>query len=297
MEKITNRWAVGAGLLILFGLFQSLGSWALRECRAEVPALQLLFLQSGGALVLLSPWLLREGWRGLQTSRALAHVLRGWVVLSALSCLLFTLGRIPLGTAVLLSNTAPIWVPFLIWLIRRRVPHISIWASALVGFFGIFLVLHPQTNGWNLVSIVGLLGGLLMGLSYVQVELLGTSEPASRIIFYTLSTLFLSLLPFVLSNWSPMSIGCWWLSGAAAVALSCTSICLIVGFLMGPPAELGPFTYFSVVFAYLWGVLFYSEDLSLVQACGIVLVVAAGSVAMHWRDKGKEAPKEPPLGH
>lgn len=294
MEKISNRWAVGAGLLILFGLFQSLGSWALRECRVEVPALQLLFLQSGGALTLLSPWLLWNGWKGLQTTRGPAHVLRGWVVLSALSCLLFTLGRIPLGTAVLLSNTAPIWVPFLIWLIRRRAPHSSVWVSALVGFGGIFLVLQPQTDGWNLVSAIGLLGGLLMGLSYVQVELLGTTEPAPRIIFYTLGTLFLSLLPYVLSSWCPMTTSCWWLSGAAALALACTSICLIVGFLMGPPAELGPFTYFSVVFAYLWGVLFYHEALSPTQLCGIVLVIAAGSVAMHWRDKGKGPPREPP---
>jgi drug/metabolite transporter (DMT)-like permease len=278
-----GRWLKGAAFLILFGLFQSLGSVAVRECVGSVPYVQLLGLQATGALLCLLPWLLRRGWSGLASARSGALVLRGWVVWGALGCLFFSLGLLGVGDAVLLSNLAPLFVPFIAWIWLGQRPKAAVWASALVGFLGVYCVLDPANGSWNIGWLVGILGGLLMGLSYLQVETLGTTEPAQRVIGYTLATVSLSSFAWTFGYWTPMSLFCWSMTGIASLCLVGTSLTLIQGLMMGPAAELSPFTYSSVVFAYVWGVLLYDQQLGWTQAAGVALVVCAGSIALHWR--------------
>ncbi|MEJ2095476.1 MAG: EamA family transporter, partial [Gammaproteobacteria bacterium] len=56
---------------------------------------------------------------------------------------------------------------------------------------------------------------------------------------------------------------------------------LTYSYSQAPAAQIGPFTYMSVVFAAMYGWIFWQEILDIYTLIGASLVVIAGSITLH----------------
>lgn len=222
-----------------------------------------------------------RGLPDLRTRRLPGHILRATTF--ALSFVLFVaaLPHINLAQASTLSYTETLMIGPLAWIFLRERISIGYGLAAVLGFGGIALVLDP--SGGSSGTPIGAAGLILLStlcgaLGVIQVRRLGTTEHPALVAFY-LSVI--SML-FVL----PSSAFGWVMPGHLDLALL-TSIGLVGGlgqvlmtaaFRSAPPASLHPYTYTGLVWAVLFGWVFFGEDLQLTTLLGAVVII--GSVAL-----------------
>jgi drug/metabolite transporter (DMT)-like permease len=244
----------------------------------------IVFYRNLFGLVALLPWLIRRGVPALSTGYPALHLLRSTAGLASMYCFFFAIGRLPLGDVMVLNYTAPLFVPLmaLLWLHESVAPRL--WAALSLGFVGIVLTLKPGLGIFSPVALVGLASGLLAAVSVVTIRRMARHEPSTRIVFYysAIST-GLSLLPLL---WAWQRTTLTQLALMAVIGLLATGgqLFLTQGYSLAPAARVGPFMYAAVVFATLFGWVFWREVPDGLSFAGAALVCIAGVVAVRQMD-------------
>ena len=106
-------------------------------------------------------------------------------------------------------------------------------------------------------------------------------QPTIRIVFYftVLSTL-MSAVPLVWL-WQSPEPRIWWFLIFIGFLAAVGQFLLTKGYGLAPAAQVGPFTYVNIVFAALFGWLFWEESLDALTWIGALLICIAGIVAAH----------------
>lgn len=246
-----------------------------------LPTEMTVFFRNSFGLLAILPLVLREG-VSLRTENFRWHVTRAVFGLIAMYCFFYTLGSMPLGDAVLLNYTAPLFTPLiaLLWL-REAVP-VAVRIAITVGFIGVVLILKPGHDLFTPVALIGLVSGLFAAFAMTSIRRMAQTESALRIVFYfALVGTLLSAIP-LLWHWQAMT---W----AAALPLISIGILASIGqlfltkaYMGAPAARVGALTYLTVVIAALYGWLFWSEAPDIFSLLGAVLVFIGGALAIGW---------------
>ncbi len=264
-------------------MFASMGA-AVKVASMTLPNEMLVFMRNFVGLAILLPLLVRGGLQSLATQVPHLHLVRATAGVSAMYCFFYALANLPLADGMLLKMTAPIFIPLVVWFWLREELSPMALVAVPVGFLGVALVLRPE-GSLTFVAMVGLAGGMLAAVAKTTVRRLTRTEPATRIVFYfAVLGVLVSAVPL---SWAwRMPEGQEWglllFVGAAGTA---GQFLLTRGYAAAPAARVGPFTYFSVVFASLYGYLFWSEGLTLWFVSGALLIALAGVLALRGRPK------------
>ncbi|MDJ0889765.1 MAG: DMT family transporter [Gammaproteobacteria bacterium] len=273
-------------------MFASMGA-TIKVLSEQLPSASVVFFRNLLGLALVLPWLLKSGTRSLGTDHPRLHILRGLAGLGAMYCFFHAIAHMPLAEAMLLKVSAPLFIPIiaLLWL-AEYVPNKVRWAIG-VGFLGVALILRPGFAEVSPVALIALLGAVLAGLAKVTIRRLSATEPTTRIVFYfALIGTMVSALPLAW-HWVTPPPTAWGLLVAVGVFATAGQLLMTRAYALAPAAQVGPFTYSSVIFATAYGWLFWGELMDLVTAVGATLVVIAGVMTVRTRRQPtqKEKPK------
>ncbi|MEB3256242.1 MAG: DMT family transporter [Synechococcaceae cyanobacterium] len=228
--------------------------------------------------VALSAWLL---WRArippLGRRRGLLMI-RGVLGTAALVCVYAAVVRLPMATATVLQYLYPTLTAALAWLLLGERLGPGLLLAMLLGWLGVLVIAAPGASlgGPDPLGLgLALAGALLTALAYVAVRQLGRSEhPLVIVLYFPLMAIPL-MLPAVLLD--PV-----WPTAREAAALlgvglftQLGQIGLTQGLTALPAARATALSYAQVVFAALWGWLFFAEPVDLRTGFGAVLVLAA----------------------
>lgn len=264
-------------------MFASMGA-AVKAASTTLSNESIVFMRNLLGLAALAPLLGRGGMGGLATRVLHLHLLRAAAGLGAMYCFFYSLAHLPLADGMLLKMTAPIFMPLVAWLwLRESLPALALLAVP-VGFSGVVLVLHPG-GSVEPVALVGLLGGLLAAIAMITVRRLTRTEPATRVVFYfTVLAALVSALPLAWA-WRTPDPSEWGLLLVVGACGTAGQLLLTRGYAAAPAARVGPFSYFAVVFASIYGYVFWAESLTLRFLFGAVLIAAAGVLAIRGRTR------------
>ncbi len=107
--------------------------------------------------------------------------------------------KMPLVDAVLLSNSAPLFIPLVTWAWLRQRIQGMVWVSLLIGFAGVVVILRPSLALLkNPAAPIALSAALFSAFALVSVNQLSKSEPARRILFYYFLFSSLAAAPFAI---------------------------------------------------------------------------------------------------
>lgn len=264
-------------------MFASMGG-LIRLSSAHLPNEQVVFFRNLFGLLVLLPVVWQRGERiDLKTACPGLHLVRSLFGLAAMYCFFYALSVLPLANAVLLNFTAPLFIPFvaLLWLGERVSPRV--WAAILIGFSGVLFILKPSVGLYVRGALVGLASGAFAAVAMVSLRKLSATEPALRVVvYYGVICTLLSLLPAVRA-WQPVDLHLLAILAGAGVFATLGQYLLSRGYGCAPAAQIGPFTYTSVVFAAVYGWLFWQEIPGWSTAGGTLLVVIAGVLAIRRR--------------
>lgn len=207
-------------------------------------------------------------------SRSLGNIL-------GLYCYFFSLHKLPLVNAVTLTNTLPIFLPFLVLIWMKMVVSKLRFFAAALGFLGVIVLMRPTSDFVNIGSIMGLASGLFFAIAAMSVRILSKTENTETILaYYFLIGSVLTFFP-VLFDWNPISEPIQWLY------ILCSAICALISqftltkaYTHAPATKVGTMSYMSVVFGGVLGWLVFGEVPDVWVLAGTILIISGAVMAL-----------------
>lgn len=283
-----NRFILGALLILVSEMFLVGAGMVIKQISGELHTALIVFFRNLLGLPLFLPWLIRNGSSALKTSKLRFHLMRAGVGVTAMTCLFYSWGHLPLAQAALLKQTAPFFMPLIaLWWLGESIS-LKVKLAIMVGFIGVALILNPQQGALNIGVLIALCGACLGALAKVTIRRMRDTESPQLIVFYfaLFSALFSSIPAYL--NWQSVSLEqlAWLLLLAATSTIA--QLLLSKAYGLAPAGQLAPYTYGSVAMAAVFGWLLWGEVLGMNTLFGILLVSCAGIVAMIGKTKQPE---------
>ncbi len=222
------------------------------------------------------PWLLL--WRGL-------------FGFGALFLYFYTITAIPLGEAMTLNKTSPLFVAILAYLLLHEGLGIRSIVALFVGFIGVTAITRPLGMEVGLPHLLGLLGGLLAAAAYTTIRTIkdiydprmivlsfmgiGVAMPLGMFLLHTLvrphhPSIF--LVPFVL----PQGIGVWSMIVAMGFSATLSQWLLTKAYTATRAGIVAIASYVNIPFAIFVGTLLGDRWPDPLTLFGIALIVLSG---------------------
>ena len=203
-------------------------------------------------------------------------LLRCIVGLIAMILYFTALGRIPIGQAVTLQYTGPLFVALLSGRILAERVSASVASVVLTAFAGIVLIISPDVGTVDPNALLALGSGFFAALAYMYVrELRKTDSPATVIFWFAAFSVFGSVAqsaPHILEldlNTIAALIGIGIGAGGGQVGIT-------MAYHKANAAWVSAFSYLTVLVATFYGFVLFGESLSLADWLGGSLVVGSG---------------------
>ena len=151
------------------------------------------------------------------------------------------------------------------------------WSAIVIGFFGVLIIIKPNSEDFNYYSLMAMGAVFFIVLRDLSTKKIDQSVPSTFISLITAASVTLTGLLFApFQVWVMPSIEIF-------VALSATAVFLILGILfnvmcmrIGEVSFVVPFRYSIILFAIIYGVIFYNEVPDLSMISGTFIIIATG---------------------
>jgi drug/metabolite transporter (DMT)-like permease len=265
-----------AGLLFAcMGVLVKLGG-------AHFSSSELVFYRSFFGLLVVTA-MLRHRRTSLATAHWRGHLWRGLSGTVAMMLFFYCIAALPLATAITLNYTSSLFLTALTLVVVKDRFHLPLTASLALGFVGVVLLLHPTLERDQFVSgLLGLASGFLAGVALLNVRQLGLKgEPAVRVVFYfnLVATLF-SAIWMAQGEVHPLALRDLPLLLALGASATFAQLAMTRAYRIGQTQVMSSFSYSTIAFASLFGLLLWQETLPLEGWLGIALIIASGMLSL-----------------
>ena len=264
--------------LVFASFFFSLMTVCVKNINQRIPIYELVFFRSLLSLIItlsiikirnINPW----------GNNKLLLILRGLLGTSALVCIFYAIRNMPLSISTIIQYTYPIFISLFACIFINEKITKNIVFALIVGWLGILLILNTtQLSNINveidrLSIFVAFLGAIFTALAYVTVKKLSFTEDVYVIIEYFPLVSFIILLPIVFYNWiTPNVYELLWIIGIGLFTQLGQTF-LTIGLKNLPASEASSINYLQVIFASIWGFLFFSEIININFIFGSLMVL------------------------
>lgn len=263
-------------MIVASFLFACMGV-CVKLAAARYSAAEVVFYRSFISLLIMVA-VVRLNGVSLRTNHWRFQLQRGISGFLALFLYFYAISMLPLATAVTLNYTSAIWLALILLFVGVRVSAGAFGALA-VGLVGIVILLKPTFSSEQLLGgLIGLGSGILAGVAFYNVKELGKrGEPETRTVFYFSllasigSGLWQSFFEWQAVDWQ----GGLLLFAVAAFATG-AQLAMTRAYARGQTVVATSFSYSTVVFATLFGMLLWDEHPSWDMALAVGLIIASG---------------------
>ncbi len=231
------------------------------------------------------------------------HVWRSVVGVLALTAWFYAIAHLPLATAMTLNYMSSVWVAaFLVGgtLVMGKAQDMAkqgpVFMTVVAGFVGVVMILRPTIEQNQLYAgVIGLLSGLGSAMAYIQVAALGRmGEPEARtVLYFSIGTAIFGGLATAMvgpSAWIwPHAV--WLLPVGLLAALG--QLCMTKAYSSGATLLVANLQYSGIVFAALYGLFLFGDQIPWMGWAGMALIIASGITATALRNRAlPSAPAE-----
>ncbi|MDY5059945.1 DMT family transporter [Staphylococcus simulans] len=188
---------------------------------------------------------------------------------------IYAIDHMLLSDADTLMKLNPFWTILLSMIfLHEKIRKYQITAM-LVAIVGMLFVVQPQFSSEMIPGIVGLFSGIFAASAYTCVRALSTREAPYTIVFYFSFFSIVALIPFVIFTYVPMSgLQMIYLVGAGLSA-AVGQIGITLAYSFAPAKDISIFTYASIIFTALMGIVIFGESPDLYATLGYVIIISA----------------------
>ena len=279
---MTSSWMIVAGFLFAaMAMFVKLGS-------EHFGAAELAFYRSLATCLAAFAYL--QATRGTVKSVHMGtHLIRGLVGAISLVGYFYAITRLPIATAQTLNYTSPLFLAIATTVVLGE--RFSGWLIVAIatGFVGVALLLQPSFEGGKEgAAMVGLFSGVLAAWAYLAVRTLGRlGEPDLRVVFWfgLVATAVCAVWQLTTSTFHAVRWDNAWILVGLGVCGTTAQVAMTRAYRTGNTLVVGSYSYSTIVFGMLFGILIWGETLTALEWAGIAVIVTAGVMAMQVEKK------------
>lgn len=227
-----------------------------------------------GTLVPVHPW-----WLALRTASAVVTGVSAFYAFSVL----------PLAQTYAILFAAPLLITILAIPVLGEKVRLRRWLAVLVGLAGVMVVLRPGEAELSLGHLAALAAAIGGSLASIVVRKIGSEERPVVMLLYPMMVNFLVMacaLPFV---YQPMPIEHLGMLGFIAVFAWIASRLVIAAYQAGEAAIIAPMQYSQIIWASIFGYLFFDEVIDGATALGAAIIIASGLYIVLRESRGTSA--------
>lgn len=228
------------------------------------------------------------------------HALRAFFVIISQYSLFYYFTRASLTDGVLLWNTAPMFMPIIMYIVYKHKTGRVVWLSLLVSFIGVICVLKPTRALFDPFSIYGFISGLSVAFSQILYGVNREADTLSQNIFlFFFYTTILSLVIFLTTlffyDFTGMVLSSFYDNGMVIPILSVLGVGIgTIGnqilrgeaYKYAKPSSLGPYIYISVLFAALIDICLHRDVIhGFTFGIGMILIFVGTLIRMAYTAK------------
>lgn len=247
---------------------------------------EIMFWRQALSIPLILAALVATGEMGkLRTRRIGSHAARSTIGMTGMLCNFGAAVLLPLAEATTLGFTTPLFVVIMTALMLREKVGPWRWTAVVIGFAGVLVIAQPGHAPVSpLGTAAGLGAGLMVAIASFQIRDLGRTEAPSAIVFYFAlfgALIMLPFLPFFMTAHTPTQ---WALLVAMGTVGTAGQLLLTAALRHGAVASVIVMDYTALIWATLFGWIFWTQLPTLATWLGAPLIVAAGLIVM-WRER------------
>ncbi len=288
-------------LCLCLGVFVfSLQDAVIKLVSGAYPLTQVVTIRSVVAIpILLTLVQIEVGWRAIFSPDFWPLTARAAILFVSYTSYYMAFPALPLAQAVALYFTVPLFVTALSGPLIGERSGWKIWLAVAVGFVGVVIMLQPGRGLFEPAALLSLLAAAMYATSMLMARKLGSAQAASVMTFYqnwvymagaVLIAVVLHLLGIEHADHPSLSflVRSWvwptWTDGlliASCGVIAATGMMLLTtAYRITRASLVTSFEYSGILWAPMWGYLFFGEIPRLTTLAGAVLIVGAGMVAL-----------------
>ena len=278
----------GTRALVLSGLAFSLMTVCVKQIGGRLPVEEIVCARAVISLVMTSVAIRRLGLSPWGQDK-IGLLMRGTAGTAALLCFFYAIAELPLGSATVLQYTYPTFTAAAAAFFLKEQLGKLILLALPIGWVGVVMVVQP---GWvgqageglpTGPALIAIAGAFCTAMAYVCVRKLSATEHPLVIIFYFPFISIPATIPGVLHHGVvPTSTELLWLLGVG-VLTQLGQIWITEGLRRLPAGQATTINYVQVLFAALWGWLWFNEQINGTTALGGVLILIASLISANSR--------------
>lgn len=303
MSLIVEQRLKALALVMLAVLLASMQDAIVKSMAGTYPAYETVIIRCCTSLPLLAFWLLlTTGIKSLSTPLLPRLLLRGLVMCSAYFAFILSIAIMPIANAIAIYFVMPFFVavlagPFL----GEHVP-VYRWLAMTAGFLGVLVMVRPGTSSFEPASFLALYSafGYAVGAimvrplaQHVQPVVIGNIQNVIYLVVALIMFIIFHVLGIALPQHKSLTflsrplvmpdVNDFMLMALMGVLAAGAIVCFISAYKHAQSSFVAPFEYTGMVWAVLFGLLFFGDFPDAWTWVGMAIVVAAGLLMM-WRD-------------
>lgn len=290
-----------AVIAIVFTAFAlSLGDALIKQISADFPLWQVFVMRSVIAVPVLITVIKVQNRSGLLIPNNL-----GWTSLRSLMLTFMwvayyaALPNLAFSIAAAAYYTLPLFITLFSALFIGDKVGFKGWIAVTVGFCGVLAILRPDANDFNAYALLPLISAILYALAMIITRtkcrnedplVLSLGLNLSFIVIGTAATVLIGYWApsgvqtethsFLLSPWILMAADEWLTMTVLATAIIIGSVGAAIAYQAGPSSVVSTFDFLYLAFAAVWGLVFFAEVPDAITITGIIMIAAAGILAV-----------------
>lgn len=250
-----------------------------------VHVLEALFWRQLAGLPVVLVWLWIGGsLRDIDTRKPFSHLTRMIVGISAMALNFWALTLLPLAEATTIGFAVPIFSTIMAAIFLAEPTGKFRWMAVIIGFIGVLIVVQPGGGSIPLAgAAVGLAGALCTATVTILIRQFGKTETTGALVFWFSLTSLIPLgiaMTFVASAHSATA---WTYIAILSLAGAGAQICLTQSLRYAPVAVVIPMDYVNLLWATIYGWLFFGMLPVPSTWIGAPIIILAGMVIV-WRE-------------
>jgi drug/metabolite transporter (DMT)-like permease len=216
---------------------------------------------TAGTLIPKHPW-----WLALRTGAAVVTGVSAFYAFSAL----------PLAQVYAIIFASPLLITVLAIPVLGETVRLRRWVAVFVGLIGVLVVLRPGATTLSLGHAAALAAAVGGSVAAIVVRKIGAEERPVVMLLYPMVVNFLVMAVLLPLVYVPMPITHLGMLGVVAAFAWTASRMIIVAYQSGEAAIIAPMQYSQIIWASLYGFLFFDESIDQNTAIGAGIIIASG---------------------
>ncbi len=275
---------IGSIFIVLAFLANTIQSVFGKAIESQISVEMFSWVTFLSALIVVTIIVAIRGFQDVKTTVLPMHLLRGGTGIAGFLLFIGAAQLTSLMNANVLLNTTPIFIPLLAMAFLHSRINKQLWMAIALGFAGMVIIVKPSTTIFtDPGNLLGLLAGFVTAIEFLAVKKLDDSDSPLTQMFYFLliGTVISSFL--VIGKFQAITPTHMLIMLGTGICLVLFQFLLIKAYMYAKPHEIGAFQYSSVVFAAIFGWVFFKESLDVATIVGTLLVCVGGYLSISGR--------------